>query len=214
MIKVLTADAHPVVSVGLKQFFLEDAQIQIVQQIDNLIDLVPYLEKHKIDLVVMDTDFRGADGMPQVRYMRKHLPDVKIILFTNDTSPANIRRANYAGVQGYLYKHASPETLRKTIRDVANGIKVRDADIVPEVISVPKVPTQPNTGKEPKRLFSPREMQVLEFLAKGLTNHEVSKELGVTQSTVETFRARIMAKSKRKNVAELIKWAIEMELLK
>ena len=106
------------------------------------------------------------------------------------------------------------QTLKQAIIDVAAGKKVRDKAIDLGALTVPKVSSKPQKVKGSTRLFSPRETQVLKYLAEGLTNYEISQQLGVTQSTVETFRARIMAKSKRKNVAELIKWAMEMGLLK
>ena len=210
----MTADGHPVVSAGLKHFFDGDTEIKIVKQVNEPDAIPEFLGKQKADMVLMDTEINGKDTLLLVRYMQKHFPEVQVLLFSSDKQAATIRRANYAGVAGYLYKNASMQTLKQAIIDVAAGKKVRDKAIDLGALTVPKVSSKLQKVKGSTRIFSPRETQVLKYLAEGLTNYEISQQLGVTQSTVETFRARIMAKSKRKNVAELIKWAMEMGLLK
>ncbi len=213
MIKLLTADGHPVVSEGLKHFFDGDAVIRIVRQVKNSDDLFRQLKKHSIDIILMDTCLDTEDGIRCARLIRRRHPDVNVVFFSHDKDPASIRRANYAGAAGYIIKSASKSLIRQSILKVAAGEKVLDPAIDPLQIVVKRKRAKTKTPFIGAQQFSPREKQVLGFLSEGLTNQEISGRLGVSRSTVETFRARIMAKSKKKNVAELVKWAVSSGLL-
>ncbi|MCB2220678.1 MAG: response regulator transcription factor [Bacteroidetes bacterium] len=208
MIKLLFADSRPIIREGIKFVFSGDLDIRVMAAVDTGAAVLQKLRLAQPDVVMLDPDLPGMDGFRCARIIRKEYPAVKVMVFTEYNDLATLRRANYAGVRGYLLKQTSIKALKAAIKQVYQGERVFDQNMDPKTLAAVKKPVKKKVPPARPGIFSPRELQVVELLSEGLTNQAISLKLGITQSTVETFRARIMAKSKKKNVAELIRWAV------
>jgi DNA-binding NarL/FixJ family response regulator len=186
-IRVLIVDDHPVVCEGFTQLF------EFVDGIDPVgtagtgeeaMDLVP---DTRPDVVLVDLNLGGEDGIVVATRIRKSHPDPRIVIFTAGAMPDDIRRARAAGVDGVLLKTMPVGDLIRAIKEVAEGRDVIDRDLVG------MVPTQSPDGSNVVPL-SEREMEVLTYLAKGMSNKELAAALFISRATVKSHIENILRK--------------------
>jgi DNA-binding NarL/FixJ family response regulator len=185
-IRVLIVDDHPVVCEGFSQLFEFVDGIDPVGTAaagDEAMDRIPALEP---DLVLLDMHLPGDDGATVAARIRKEHPKVRIIIFTAGAEPDDIRRARAAGVDGVLLKTMPVGELIHAIKEAADGHEVIDRDLVGALPS-------PNaqTGRVP---LSERELEVLGWLSKGMSNKEIAAELFISRATVKSHIENILRK--------------------
>jgi DNA-binding NarL/FixJ family response regulator len=214
MIKLLFADSRAIIREGMKFVFSGDPDIRVMATVATGTEVLKKLRLAQPDIVMLDPDLPGVDGFRCARIIRREYPGVKVMVFTEHNDLATLRKANYAGVRGYLLKQTPIKALKAAIKQVYQGERVLDQNMDPKAVAALKKPPKKKVPPAQPEIFSPRELQVVELLSHGMNNREISEKLGITQSTVETFRVRIMAKSKKKNVAELIRWAMATGIIR
>ncbi|MGI5501326.1 response regulator [Lentzea sp. CA-135723] len=199
--KVLVVDDHPVVRFGLAGLLSRDFEVIEAATGEQAVG-----KASTVDVVLMDLQLgKGIDGVEATRRIRA-LPDApQVVVLTTYDSDADIVRAVEAGAIGYLLKDCAPEDLAKAVRTASTGQTVLSPDIAQRLLRQVR-------GPAPK--LSRREVQILEHLARGLSNREIAKALFISEATVKTHLVRIFAKLGVETRTAAVTTAVERKLIR
>lgn len=206
-IRVMLADDHSVLRTGLKMFINSQPDMLCVGEAgDSDTTVSQALELHP-DVLLLDLSMPGAGGLEVLRSLRPRLPNTKILVLTMHTDEGHLRRALASGAAGYVLKKAVDQELLNAIRATMRG----DVYIHPAMTHALLDNMVENTGElaAKESALSDREREVLNCVARGYTNREVADKLALSVKTVETYRARAMAKLGLKSRAALVRFALK-----
>ncbi len=186
-LRLLVVDDHPVVRMGLVAMLSEHEDFEVVGEAADGAEAVAQAARLAPDVVLMDLRMPGVDGAEATARLRSSGADAPavLVLTTYDTD-ADIVRAVEAGATGYLLKDAPRETLADAIRRAARGETVLAPPVVARLASRMREPAAP--------ALTEREAQVLQCVARGLSNNEVGRELHIGEATVKTHLLRAFEK--------------------
>ena len=173
-IRVLCADDHPLVRKGIASILANEEDVSLVGEAGNGREAVDQFRKLQPDVVLMDLRMPEMSGVEAIRTIRKEFPASAIIVLTTYQGDEDIRKALAAGAQSYLLKGMSHLKLLEAIRSVRTGHTYFPRSIRN---SVP--------GKLNRPALSPREMDILRLIVKGLNNQEIADSLSITRGTVK-----------------------------
>ncbi|OEY04547.1 response regulator transcription factor [Corynebacterium sp. Marseille-P4321] len=193
MIRVLLADDHEIVRLGLRAVLEEADDIEVVAEVATAEGAIATAQAGGIDVVLMDLRFgagaqgarvtTGAQATAEIRRTMQHPP--KVLVVTNYDTDADILGAIEAGAVGYLLKDAPPEELVAAVRSTARG----DATMSPGVRD--RLDTR---ERAPRSSLTPRELEVLQLVAAGKSNREIGAELMLSEATVKSHLVHIYDK--------------------
>lgn len=184
--RIIIVDDHPIFRSGLRRV-LEDYGHSVVAETGDGAAGVTSVRDQSPDLVLMDLQMPGCDGLSALKALRGDPP---VVVLTVSENAADMDAAMAAGASGYVLKSTDPGDLVQMIETVANGYCI-----------YPDPPVAP--GMAPSRL-SDRQRSVLEGLVKGMTHKEIARTLGISQFTVRTYQERLLEKFGVGSRAELI----------
>jgi DNA-binding NarL/FixJ family response regulator len=181
-IRVLLADDHAVVRAGLAALLEEAGGIELVGQVGDGAAAVELACRCRPDVVLMDLSMPVLDGIEATRRLLADVPGVRVLVLTSFADRERVHDALDAGATGYLLKDADPRDLIAGVRSVARG----DAPIDPRVARA----LLPRSGARPvdpvaAAQLSPREVQALRLVARGMANKQIGRVLGITERTVK-----------------------------
>ena len=202
-IRVLIADDHTIVRIGLKALLGAEKDIEIVGEAKNGEMAVKEAMRLQPDVVIMDLMMPKMDGAAATAALRDRLPEAKVIILTTFGSSDGIAHAIESGAAGALMKTADDAALISTIRSVAGGKTVISPDIKRLLAEDPPIP-----------VLTTRQTEVLQSMMRGLTNRDIAKQLGIRQDGVNEHVAAILAKIGAANRTEAVAIALRKHLLK
>jgi len=209
MIRLMLADDHAIVRKGLKQLFELAQDIEVTTEAINGAEVLDKLRQVEVDLLVLDITMPGISGVDLISRIRAHglKPYILILSMHNESQIA--RRALKAGANGYLTKDSDPEALLSAIRKVAGGGRFLDPILAQQMVF------EENTNglQVQHEQLSDREFHILRLLARGKSVNEIADDLVISNKTVSTHKARLMRKMDFRSNADLIRYAIEHDLL-
>ncbi len=199
MIRVLIADHQPIVNYGIRMLFENSNDIKIVSTANTAKQLINYLKKGNVDLVLMSMDLPDKNGITILRTIKKNYNNVRVIIFT--AQPENIYASSgiRAGASGFLSKTATTNTIKKAILKVYKG-GMYFTNAMAQKLTFDK--NQHDTDLYHK--LSMREIEVLKLICNGKKNNEIAKELNINPKTVSTYKSRLMEKLNVTNLISLI----------
>lgn len=200
--KVLIADDHEVVRIGLKYLFSEWTVIEAVDG-DGALKL---FAKHKPDVTLLDVRM-PTDGMACLARIKLDHPSARILMFSGNDNPTYVARAVALGAQGYLPKTASGKEIIAAVRAVAGGEDLWTRDLLRRVSGA--LASNSNTGV----MLTKREGEVLKQLAFGLSNKEIAQALGISYETVKEHVQHILRKIGVSDRTQAAVWAVRKELV-
>ncbi len=203
-LRVLVVDDHPVVRFGLTGLLQRD--FEVVAEAATGEDAVKYAATLKPDVVLMDLQLgAGIDGVEATRQVRA-LPDPpEVVVLTTYDSDADVVRAVEAGATGYLLKDSPPDELADAVRRAARGQTVLSPDVARRLL---------RTVRDPAPALSRREVEILDHLARGLSNREIAKALFISEATVKTHLVRIFDKLGVETRTAAVTTAVERKLIR
>jgi DNA-binding NarL/FixJ family response regulator len=170
---------------------------------DDALLLAPQLRP---DVLLLDINLPGSDGLRVLRELRPRLPETKIVMLTVSTERRDLLEAIREGAAGFLTKDLSPEALLRTVRGIRRGdlpmSRVMAADVIRSLANRPPPPAANPGTSDILSSLSAREGEVLRHLAGGLTDREIGEQLGISPRTVETHVGSILHKLNVRNRAE------------
>jgi DNA-binding NarL/FixJ family response regulator len=209
MIKILIADDHAIVRQGLRQIVSADNQLAIAGEVENGAELLNFVRKQPVDVVVLDISMPGRNGLEVLKELKRDYPFLPVIVLSMYPEDQYAVRVLKAGASGYMTKESAPEELVKAIRKAFKGGKY----ISPEVAELLAGYIETKTLDEPHKSLSDREFEVFMMLATGKTVGQISADLNLSVKTVSTYRTRIMEKMQMVTNADLIRYALDFKLI-
>jgi DNA-binding NarL/FixJ family response regulator len=197
-IRIILVDDHPVVRQGLRKILSTFEQIAVEGEAGSGREAIEVARNLKPDVVVMDISMPQMSGIEATSILRRDLPEIKVLALSMHEDPSYVKQALRAGARGYMLKDSPPKDLVDAIANVNAG-------------TVPMSPQAANNltvPAEERKQLTPREVQVLCLIARGLTNKEIGNELGLGVRTIETHRENLIHKTGLPTVPELTRFAV------
>lgn len=213
-IRLLIADDHQVFRSGLSALLSREKDLLVVAEAGTGPEVLEQLEQCETDVLILDLSMPGGLSGPQIAETAlERYPRLRILVLTMHEDPYYLSEMFRVGVRGFLLKKAGAEDVVKALRAVARGEYHVDAALGGQAMSALVTPA---TSQRESRLamLTPRERDVCRLLALGYTNVEVGQQLFISDRTVESHRTSIMTKLSLKNRAELVRFALDNELVK
>ena len=193
-IRVMLVDDHPVVCLGLATMIDSQPDMTVVAQANNGRDAVVLFEQHRPDVTLIDLRMPEQSGVDAIREIRARHRNAVFIVLTTYQGDEDIHKAMEAGAQGYLLKGMPHNDLLDAIRRVRAGSQVLPQSVKDTI-----------ANRLPSSALSPRELQILELIVKGLSNKQIADRLGITEGTVKWHVNAILG---RMNVSDRTQAAV------
>jgi DNA-binding NarL/FixJ family response regulator len=207
MIRVLLADDHEIVRDGLKRILAASGDVQVAGEAANGDEALALVRANDYDLALLDMSMPGLSGIDLVKRLKAEKPKMKLLVLSMHGEPQYAARALKAGAAGYLTKDSAAEQLVGAIRKVAAG-----GLLVSEAAAVGLLAASTGEGPLHSRL-SDREFEVFKQLAGGASPTQIARRLKLSVKTVSTHKTRIQEKLGIASTAELVRYALEHQLL-
>ena len=189
-IGVLIVDDHPVVRQGIISFLEVQGELEVKGAASNGEEAVKAVEELQPDVVVMDLIMPGMDGIEAINQIKSSKPDTRIIVLTSFAQDSKLFPAVKAGADGYLLKDIAPADLVNAIKSVYVGRPVLHPDVAQKLMLSFSGRGRSMTVER----LTPRETEVLELIAHGLSNKEIANRLIISDKTVKTHVSNILRK--------------------
>jgi len=203
-IKIFVADDHPIVREGLVAVLETQADFEIVGEAADGQEVMEKVVETDTDILFLDLAMPRKDGVQVIEFLQQQNSPVKVIIFTVFDTDERIITAIKAGAKGYLLKGASRQEIFNAVRVVSQGGSLLQPAIASKVFQ--------HISQEVAAL-SPREMEVLKLLAKGLKNSTLAQELFISERTVKFHVSAILSKLGVKNRTEAVQLAIKRGII-
>lgn len=208
MIKVLIADNHPIIRIGVKEVLRSTKDFEVINDVSTTSELFEALKTSTPDVVMLEMDIPEINGIAALRKLKQEYPSIKVLIYSGQSEDVYALSTIRAGAYGYLSKTADLDYIISAVKKVSNG----DMFITNELAQ--RLAFDEGT-KKPRRFFrklSTREVEVLKMLASGKRNKEVAQALNLNEKTVSTYKARLMRKLNVDNLVDLLQQAKALEL--
>jgi two-component system, NarL family, response regulator LiaR len=190
-IRILVVDDENVVREGFVAILRLQEDMQVVGEALNGLEAVQVARKTKPDVVLLDLAMPKQDGLATIPQIMEMLPDTRILVLTGTAESDRVFQALKAGALGFLLKDATRVQLLQAIREVANGQASIQPSIAVRVIQEIDHPSHGHFTVDP---LSPRELETLRLIARGMSNREIAQELHVSERTVAKYVSSILEK--------------------
>lgn len=190
-IRILIADDHPVVRQGLGVVLAAQPDMELVAEATDGDEAVRLAQELRPDIIIMDLQMPGKDGLTAIKELNQVYPTAHILVLTSFPDDDNVFSAIKDGAMGFLLKDSSPDHLLEAIRNVYRGESALHPSVARKLMQEIKRPSVLPPAPEP---LTPREVEVLQCLARGLSNREIANELSVSVRTVTTHVRNILDK--------------------
>jgi len=213
-IRVFIADDHAVFRSGLRALLEKESDIEVVGETGNGFDTIRGVIETNLDVLILDVTMPGLPGPKVAKAVLQEKPQLAIVVLTMHEDEYYLQELFRLGVRAYVLKKSTGTDVVQAIRAACKGEQYIDPALAGLVISsyVGRQPKKPKTDRFD--LMTPRELEVLTLLAYGHTNAEIAEKLCISERTVESHRNSIMSKLELKSRAELVRFAIENDILK
>ena len=189
-ISILIVDDHPVVRQGIISFLEVQDELEVKGEAADGEEAIRVVEELKPDVVLMDLVMPGTDGIEAIHQIKGSRPETRIIVLTSFAENNKVWPAIQAGADGYLLKGTSPADLVKAIKSVYNG----EPAIHPEIARKLMLHVSSRSKMDTAETLTPREWEVLELIAQGLSNEEIANKLFISLHTAKTHVHNILRK--------------------
>ncbi len=208
-IKIGIVDDHSIVRSGLRQYFEDESDLQVVGEAASGGEAIDLVRKTEMDVLLMDLSMPGQTGIDALAMIRAKAPDLAVLILSGYPEEHYALNLIRQGASGYLSKQCEPSEIVAAIRTVAQGRR----HITPAVAELlAQQLTRPDEGL-PHEQLSEREFQVFVRLAKGETVGDIAEGLSISVKTVSTYRTRIMEKMGLTSNSSLTYYALKNKVI-
>lgn len=209
-IRIVLADDHALIREGFKKLLIERENpfVELVGEAENGKELLEIVAKTQPYLVLTDIKMPLLSGLDALKEIKEKNPEIKVVILTMHEESEYIKRAISSGADGYLSKNIEQQELERAIKTVFNGAKYFSASV--NAILLTQLSEQHVIEQTD---ISPRENEVLQLVAQGLSTKQIAAQLDISNRTVETHRINLLKKLKANNTAELIKKSAQLKMI-
>lgn len=208
MITIVMAEDHQMLIDGVKSFFEYNEEINFIGTVNNGEELVKLVTLKQPKLVITDIRMPRMDGIQATKIIKKQFPHINVLAMTMFDQPDAIKQMLDAGATGYILKNSGIKMLSKAINSVANGKTFFDPNVAFNFMNN-YIEDNVTIGKSRKVVLSNREKEILGLIADGKTSKEISEELFIAKTTVDTHRKNMIRKLELSSGNELVKYSID-----
>jgi len=208
-IRVLIAEDHPIMRQGLGVVLDAYEDLELVGEAENGEQAVQLAKALKPDVIVMDIQMPVKDGITAIQEIASLELETRILVLTSYPDDDKVFQAIKAGAMGYFLKETRSEQLAEAIRLVQRGEAALPPAIARKLMQEIKEPTETTL---PEEILTPREMEILRYLARGLSNQEIADELVISITTVATHVRNILSKLHLANRTQAALYAVEKRI--
>lgn len=201
-IRVLCVDDHPLVRKGIASILANETDMELVAEAGNGMEAVEKFQQLRPDVILMDLRMPHMDGTQATRAIRETDPEARIIALTSYDGDQDIYRALEAGVRGYILKEMVHTEVVRAIRTVISGKRLMPPEVAERL-----------SEYFPQVALTPREVEVLGFVARGLANKEIAHKLGTANGTIKMHVQNILEKLGASDRTHAVTLAIERGIL-
>ena len=209
MLHVLVADDHGIVRSGLKMLIERQDGMRVVAEAEDGVSAVEAALREQPDVAVLDVSMPRMTGVQAAREIKARCPDTSVVLLSMHDEERYLFDGLKAGASGYVLKRAADEDLIEAVRSVAAGRPFLSA--IAQTGPIKEWLDQGEKG--PRDPLTPRELDVVKLIAEAYTNKQIAEILKVSEKTVESHRANVLAKLGMRDRVELVRYAIRRGLI-
>jgi DNA-binding NarL/FixJ family response regulator len=208
-IRVLVADDHAIVREGLGTMLSNQPDMVVVGLATNGREAIRMVDEYQPDVAIMDISMPELNGIDAISQMLPRHPNIKVIVLSIHETKPYVYRALKAGARGYLLKETAGLEVVEAVRAVYGGERYLSQRISDLVTDISFRSLDGSKEVSPLEQLSPREREILQLVAEGKTSQEIGERLSISSKSVDTYRSRLMGKIGVKDVAGLVKFAIQ-----
>ena len=204
-IKVLLADDHPLLAIGLRMTINEWEEFDVVGIASDGVEAVALCKELRPDLVIMDMQMPRLTGPEAISQIKAHNPAVRVLALTTFDDAETVSHALESGCDGFLLKVIEPDKLRTSLLSVTGGMSVYDEGVMEQL--------RKKIAPKSELRFTKREREVLQYVSQGMTNAEIAQHLTLRPGTVKNLISLLLSKTNCISRAQLVKFAAENQLV-
>ena len=212
-IKIIAADDHPIVIDGLKLSLQDNTDITFIGDAYSETQLYSILQQCSPDILILDLNIKGDNSLSYLDQIYAIRPQIKIIIFSSYDTPSLIRSSLKTKINGYLLKDTPKEELIEAIYKVNSGERYISKNIKLENLDADNSNSFLIDDFLKKNNLSQRELEVIQWIVKGLTSDDIATQLFISKHTVQSHRKNILRKLSLHNKADIVKFAYENNLV-
>lgn len=210
-IRIVIVDDHQLICDGLSRIIQEIPEFEVITTYQNPMEALQKIPVWKPDILLVDFEMPGLNGIELIQKLKLEIPDLRSILLTMHLDKATVKEALSQGVNAYILKNLDEFELRIALEKVKNNQNYYSAPVT-EVLNNKSKVIQKNSNSQLESL-SNREREVLRLIAEAFSTKEIAHQLSVEISTIETHRKSLLRKLDVRNVAGLVRIAIQEGLV-
>lgn len=211
--KIIIADDHEIILDGLKSMLETETDIEILATANNGIDLISLIEEvEEIDLLVLDINMPGKDGIEVTKEIKMKYPEIKILILSMYKRSEFVQQLISMGADGYILKNAGKQMLLEAINTLVEGGSYFDEEVLK---TIDKTSSQDRFTKDMEVVdLSQREKEVIQLIVSEKSTTEIADILCLSKHTIDSHRKSILNKLDVKNVAGIFRYALQSGLVK
>ncbi len=212
-IRVLLIDDHTLFRSGVKALLSRTPEFDVVGEAADGLDGVQRAKALKPDVILLDLHMPGTSGKDALALLLEDMPEAKVLMLTVSEDAEDLLETLRGGATGYLLKNIDTETLLEAIRRAAAGESVVSPQMTGKLVQGLKAPARGDAAPADKDKLSPREREIMAFLAKGASNKEIARDLALAESTVKIHVQHILRKLNLSSRVQAAVYAVETGLV-
>ncbi len=209
MIKLLIADDHEMFREGIKRICEDNPDIEVAGEASNGNEVLDKVAEEEYDLLLLDIAMPGMSGLDTLKQLKTLKPKLRVLVLSMYPEDEYAIRAIKAGASGYLTKGKASRELMEAIKKVSSGGNYINATVAEKLL----FDLKPEDSRPLHETLSDREYQIFSMIVKGSKVGEIADKLCLSVKTISTYKVRILHKMEMKSTAELVKYAIENDLM-
>lgn len=208
--RIMLVDDHPMLRRGLSDLLSMEDDLLPVAQAGSGQEALALALSHELDLILLDLNMPGMDGIETIRALRAAGVDTRIVIFSVSDDHDDVLEALREGADGYLLKDMEPEELIEQIRLAAQGKLVLSAEL--NQVLAQAIRGRSTSSEAQPAMLTKREKDVLKLIAKGQSNKMIARSLDIAEGTVKVHVKRLLNKLGMRSRTEAAVWVVENEL--
>lgn len=206
---IMLVDDHPMLRKGVAQLIDLEDELSVVAEADNGDQAISLALQHDPDVILLDLNMKGMSGIETLSALKRAKVSSKVIIFSVSDNELDVVQALKYGAAGYLLKDEEPEAIIESIYKAISGDIIISAPLT-QILVRSIIPSEKQSN--PLQLLTPREIDILKWLAKGKSNKVIGTKLSITEATVKVHVKNLLRKLKLKTRVEAAVWAVEKRL--